>query len=476
MTKHIAKKSLGGAMMAALLLTTSVERTEAGDLGKVIGAVGLGVIVGCQTGALKCRGTRNVRPGRNYAPKMSQAQRQQNRDVQSSLNAFGFPAGTVDGSLGKRSRAAIRDYQGYMGYARTGQLTAVERDMLVNGWRKLQAGGGNAYPQTMAALGARGLLNIERDPNFPSQFGDNVGGGYAGGGYNGGGYNGGGYNNGGQNGGNWGTAQPGNRMQPQPFPQPVQPIQEAKPLPVPTPIPDLNRTGEVIASAASRCELVAQTTRIQNGVIQAVNMTDSNQALSEKFCEARSFAITQGNTVSAQFQISSAELEGHCTQITEGFKTVVSALPSAQIEQSAAATKVAVSDLGLTDPSTATAYGKICMGVGYKLDNAEMALSGALMLMAGGHAPHAEVVGHHLREGFGVPASTASAVPYYSVAMNALEQGAEPAFMPSTTVERVQVIRAALKLDAQRASNQSGGLQQFKQVSAKLPALTLIKN
>ena len=479
MHRQLMTKSISGAMLAAILVTTSVGRVAADAKDALFGA-GAAVIIGCATGAINCKGKKSSGKSRSTStrstrPSMSAAQRQQNRDVQSALNAFGFPVGTVDGALGKRSRAAIGDYQGYMGYPATGQLTDWEREALVNSWQKFNAGAGNAYPRTMAAVGPRGLLNIERDPNFPAQFGDNVAPNYnnnnAQAGYNQGGYN---------QGGTWDQNQGG--VVPN---QPQQAFQPPQTVPVPAPVPQpqgggqvvdgampklqpLKPIGQVIVSAASRCELVDQTTRIQGGVIQAANMTDSNQALSEKFCEARGFAITQGGSVAAQFQVSENELNNLCAQVQSEFEGVVASLPTAPQAQVTAAAQSSAAQLGLTDAATTAAYGQICLGIGYRLDNAEMALSGALAMLAAGQAPYGEIVGHHLREGFGVAAAPVQAVSWYQSAIGALEQGATPVFVPSTTRERIQVIRAALQLEEQRAS---GGqlLPQVIPASSQLP-------
>lgn len=462
MNRQFLTKSIGGAMVAAFMVTSSAERAHADLKDAIIGGVIVCGLTNC--GKKKSSGNRTYRAPAK--PRVSSAQRQQNRDVQSSLNAFGFPVGTVDGSLGKRSRAAIRNYQGYMGYPSTGQLTDFERQTLVNGWQKLNSGAGNAYPRTMAAVGPRGLLNIERDPNFPAQFGDNVGQAF----------NNNQYSNGNQQ-GTWNQA--ANNQQAFQQQQPIQPLPKAAQqggqvigggIPQLKPLKPL---GQAVVSAAARCELVDQTTRIQGGVIQASNMTDTNQALSEKFCEARGFAITQGGSVAAQFQVSDNELTNLCKQIQTGYAGVVANLPSAPAEQVYATAQTTAAGLGLTDAATTAAYGQICMGIGYRLDNAEMALSGALAMLAAGEAPYGEIVGHHLREGFGVTATPAASVPWYRNAMDSLERGATPAFVPSTTPERIQVIRAALQLDAQRASGQ--GLPRLIQTSGQLPALQPLK-
>ena len=102
--------------------------------------------------------------------------------------------------------------------------------------------------------------------------------------------------------------------------------------------------------------------------------------------------------------------------------------------------------LGLDDPATAEVYGQICLGMGYRQDNAEMALAGALILVASGKAPYGELVGHHVREGFGVAANATASKPWYESAVTALEQGQPPVFEPSTTTERVMVIRKAIEM------------------------------
>lgn len=88
---------------------------------------------------------------------------QQGREVQTSLNYFGFNAGTVDGQLGGQSRSAISDYQGYMGYQTTGRLTSFEEELLTRSYNRAQAGGDQTFRQIAASPdGTRGLLKTYR--------------------------------------------------------------------------------------------------------------------------------------------------------------------------------------------------------------------------------------------------------------------------------------------------------------------------
>lgn len=92
------------------------------------------------------------------------SQRQQNREVQTALNHFGFNVGTPDGAIGPRSRAGISQYQAYLGFPPTGQLNDFERTVLLSAFQRSQIGG----PQVMRIAnthrdGLRGLLPTVRD-------------------------------------------------------------------------------------------------------------------------------------------------------------------------------------------------------------------------------------------------------------------------------------------------------------------------
>lgn len=60
------------------------------------------------------------------------------KDLQTALNFFGFDAGTPDGLIGPRSRAAIESYQAHVGLPETGILTAKEQYDLLLAFRMSQ--------------------------------------------------------------------------------------------------------------------------------------------------------------------------------------------------------------------------------------------------------------------------------------------------------------------------------------------------
>lgn len=109
--------------------------------------------------------TRNAPRGsyntRSYAPSIPATT--EGREIQSALNYFGFEAGTVDGRVGRNTRAAIADYQDYMGYPETGKLTSFEQHVLTRSYLRAEAGGANTWQEIARHPdGTRGLLKIYR--------------------------------------------------------------------------------------------------------------------------------------------------------------------------------------------------------------------------------------------------------------------------------------------------------------------------
>ena len=80
------------------------------------------------------------------APTYSAA-RVENREIQTALNYFNFPAGTPDGVMGRNSRNAISQYQAHLGYPVTGQLSLYEKDFLVSSYHRAIAGGAVTHQQ-----------------------------------------------------------------------------------------------------------------------------------------------------------------------------------------------------------------------------------------------------------------------------------------------------------------------------------------
>ena len=132
-------------------------------VGGVIGGIIGGAIVN-EANRNRTTRTRTVTKRYYRNPTMSSAQREQNREVQASLNHFGWNVGTPDGVLGRNSRSGVSQYQAYMKFPITGTLGEMERTILTTAYQKARLGG-SAVAQTVAnhPQGMRGLLLETRE-------------------------------------------------------------------------------------------------------------------------------------------------------------------------------------------------------------------------------------------------------------------------------------------------------------------------
>lgn len=399
------------------------------------------------------------------------AEQRANIDVQNALNGFGFNVGTADGSLGPRSRAAIGEYQSYMGYPSSGFLDDNQRAILLNSYARLQRGEGANYQQIAATEGPRGLLRAFNDPNYIGRYGvsPTVQPGYPNATANGQpGYSAPGYNQPGQGNGPASAGLP-NTGAPSYEPPGRANDSAGQAIGAATlgPLGPLDTVDQVASSMTDRCKFVSLTTETNQGPIRVSNMTDPAQALSEQFCEARDYAISVSQNTAAKVRASEAELTSACQQISTAMSPV-RALLASQPPEAVAAKAAEVNQRIAPDPSAAATYGQICLGLGYRHDDPEMALSADLLLVGAGYLPFGEMVGHHLREGFGVGQSNGAALPWYKSALTALEGNAQPVFLPSKSAERMEVIRAAVNSGQIRASGPMP-LGAIVPISAEIP-------
>lgn len=511
-------KSLKTTVVAAMMAGSISAPAFADNLGSaIVGGIIGGVIVN-EANKNKKRTTTTY--------STSSVTRQQNREVQASLNYFGFPAGTPDGVLGSRSRGAISQYQAHMGFPATGQLTPYERDFLVSSYNRAQIGGPQVIKAMQGPQGVRGLLRTWRD----EAAGTGSAGGY--------GYGGvpmevshaideiasstepsaeqlmqrSGFmqladlNKDGKNdyildtsvsgSSFWcGTSnctvmvfastpqgyrrtdfqargvtpasfechqadckliEPGATMAaaPNPVPLPVpqqpapqttmaaaQPAQPAAPL---GGIQPFSMAGDTppAASLASHCSKVSLLTNSNGGFVTLASLRDPDLALSEQFCLARTYAIGAGEDMVAKVQgLNPAQVDAQCDAFGPALAPYIAKLAtgSAADVTGEVQTFVLNSNMSLAQLNNTA---RICLFSGYRRDKMEVALGSAMLMVGIGQVPYAELVGHHLSQGFGVEKSVPQAQDWYAMAVSALEAGAEPVFAPGQP-ERVGLIKAA---------------------------------
>lgn len=434
-------KNITMACAAAAMITVPASRVAADGrdfaAGIVAGVVGSAVV---RNAGKKKRVVRQ----RTYAPKKQRATvpsyvRQERRDIQTSLNYFGFPAGTPDGVLGRNSRAAIANYQAHMGYAATGQLTDYEKNFLLQSYSRALTGG-IATQQLIAAspTGPRGLLTRYRNEAAGVATAGAA------------------------------VTAPVTNVVVAPQPQALQPQVLGGTTTTTTTVTALAGAGAAtlgtatsslpsfmgqttVVSLASHCNQVSLLTSTNGGFMTAETMVDTNLALNEQFCLARTYAIAEGEQLVAKIQGFTPE---QIAQQCEGFGPALKEHVAAMSLKPHTAVMQDVSGFVLgtgMSPVQLAGTAKICLSVGYRTDNMDVAIGSALLLAVLGEQVYSELMGHHLAQGFGVSKRTDLALPWYDLGLKAIENGATPVFAPGQPERNSLLRKASLSL----ASNTS---------------------
>ena len=203
-------------------------------------------------------------------------------------------------------------------------------------------------------------------------------------------------------------------------------------------------------SLASYCSKVSLLTTSNGGYVTAASMTDPDLALSEQFCLTRTYAIAQGEEMVKAVQgMTEAQVEAQCDSFGPALAPYIEMLSDTPAAQVVPQVQKFVLGANMTVEQL-QGTGAICLYTGYRRDKMDVALGAALLLTGAGQTPYAELVGHHLAQGFGVERSDAQAEGWYELALSALDGGATPVFVPGQP-ERAELLRAAL-------SGESAGL------------------
>ncbi|NOC47614.1 MULTISPECIES: peptidoglycan-binding domain-containing protein [unclassified Ruegeria] len=394
----------------AFSLAAAIPQTARADAGEFLGGAVVGGIVGYAIGKdqQKKKSQRTTTSNRTYRSGIPSTT--QGAQTQTALNYFGYNAGRVDGQVGRGTRSAIERYQASMGYPINGyDFQPYQYDFLMQAYYWATSGG-----QATTQLAGQPLLMAYRRQV--------------------------------QTGSALATAPQAPAQAAPAQPVPVATPQEPEPETTETTsasLPSLFSGGTGGPSLANRCSGVMLQTSTNGGYTTLANMSDPDFALSEQFCLARSYAMARGEDLIQDIQgLTPEQVSAQCDSYGEMVAPQVDALSiNSKTEAETQMRKLAL-DSGLS-PQDLAATSKVCLAIGYRQDNMDAALGSALMLVAMGEPAYGELIGHHLREGFGVQKRRDLAMQWYDASLSALDAGSQAVFLPSQT-DRPQLLRAAM--------------------------------
>ncbi|SEL23663.1 Putative peptidoglycan binding domain-containing protein [Roseovarius azorensis] len=428
------------ASVAAVPGTRVTADLADGIVGGLVGGAVSGIIVNESAKARERNRTTTTTTTRTYRAPVDSVTRQQVREEQTALNYFGFPAGTPDGVRGRNTRDATAQFQAHMGYPVSGYLADYERQFLISSYYRAQSGGA-ITSQIIAerGQGTRGLLHAYRDEAT--------------------------------------GVRPAYGTGPAPAPAAPSPVMAAVPQEAQVPqatdlaaLPNLLGGGGDGPSLASHCNQVSLVTSSNGGFVTEASMTDPRFALNEQFCLARTYAIAEGETMASGLKgVTSAQMEEQCRAFGPAMRDHVAALSLNPKDEVIQQVRGFVLQTGQS-PAQLAGTAKICLSVGYRIDNMNVALGSSLLLTALGEEVYGELIGHHLKEGFGTTRRPDLALAWYQGAVEAVDNGAEPVFAPGDA-GRVDLIRKAALQTSDGALQSSG--ETVQPASSALPTFKL---
>jgi peptidoglycan hydrolase-like protein with peptidoglycan-binding domain len=453
------------------------------------------------------KGSSKSKSTKAKAPAISPEQKAANVEVQEALNHFGWSVGTADGAIGPKSRAAIKEYQAFLGFPATGELSEHERTVLVTAYYRSKAGGaaiaeivsGSVYgmrgvliaqaeemaaapagtlaakdeaapqPGSVAAAAAAAipaLLPKAEAPTVDAPAAAIVA-----------------------------TPKPAAVAQPEPpavVAQPEPPAVAAEialpeppaeppavvaepeapkvavvaPLPEAPAVDDVGVEDPVEAKAPdpagpglptfldanggkgtllAACNATAMQSAGNGGLATLATLTDAGLALTEQFCLARGEAVAQGQTLMAGIAgYTPEQISAQCAGFAPLLSDHVAALSLKPRDEVLAGVEGFVLSSGMS-PAQLAGTAKVCLGVGYAEERQDVAIASALILTALGERGYAELPGHHLAQGFGATERPDLAEAWYEMAAEAMGQGGA-VFAPGMAGREALIIAAAYAL------------------------------
>jgi len=349
MKKHITSSAMILALTAAGV-SLPMNRAVAGSNA---GAAIVGALIG---GAIVAGANQNRRNNTTQST-ASSAQRNENRAVQTALNFFDFPVGSADGVFGRNTRNGIRQYQAYLDFPVTGELTQYQKDFLLNSHQRAELGGAETSRIILTSPeGSRALL-----VSFMQQ----------------------------QQGGNSGlgtTPLGGNAFQAN------------------GPANDFNSGGS--SSQNSPSGLPVFVTSQEPSMNELCISGIQPNSVEAQFCNLRAYAIDEGDRLAASVQgTTRADIQAQCEAFAPTLEPYISTVALADAGAAKGELQSWVSTSGASAASL-EGIAKVCLGVGYSSDNSDVALASIMSLVGLGLSGYEELLAYHLALGFGFEGKT----------------------------------------------------------------------
>ena len=167
-----------------------------------------------------------------------------------------------------------------------------------------------------------------------------------------------------------------------------------------------------------------------------------DQKLRPHFCSATASAIAQSDALAATIAgFTPAQIEEQCVAFEPALVSVVGSVsekPAGDVTQAAAEF---VQRTG-QDPDEMAGIAKVCLGVGYRRDQLDLAIGSAVLLTALDAPLYAEYAGYHLALGIGTDQNPTFARSWFEVAMQS-ETDAQSDF-EAQAIERLEALRNTL--------------------------------
>lgn len=222
-------------------------------------------------------------------------------------------------------------------------------------------------------------------------------------------------------------------------------------------------------SLASFCNKVSLLTSSNGGFVTEATLSDPDFALAEQMCLTRTYAMAQGEDLIAKVQGATPDqITAQCKGFGPVLKDYVLAVSLKSRDEVLQGVSSFILSSGMS-PQQLSGTARVCLSVGYRIDDMDVAMGSALLLTSLGETGYAELLGHHLSQGIGASKRGEIAASWYDAALSSFDANGVSVFAPGQP-ERMGLVHKAAMMMTGQASAPAGATQPQQ---AALPLLVL---